>query len=176
MGKGTIVSALLKRFPDLWLSVSTTTRPARSGEVNGRDYEFCSRSDFKSVASEGGFLESFEVFGYLYGTPRKGVIDHLAGGTDVLLEIDVKGALAVREAFPDAILIFISPPSRTEQRQRLIDRGRDDLEVIDQRLALADAEEAQAGKFDAVITNDDLFAAISQVTDILVAHRAGGCD
>jgi len=172
VGKGTIVGALLDRDPSLWYSISATSRPPRPGEVDGRDYRFLSRGDFESLVAEGGFLEWFDVYGDLKGTPRAPVQKHLAAGDDVLLEIDVQGALAVRESFPDAVLVFVRPPSREAQRERLERRGTDAPEVIDRRLAEAEAEEALADRFDAVVVNDAADAAVSEVAAILNRRRA----
>lgn len=173
VGKGTIVEGLRAREPGLWLSVSTTTRVPRPGELEGRDYHFVSREDFERLRSDGDFLESFEVFGNLYGTPRSAVEAHLAAGQDVLLEIDVQGALAVRKAFPQAILVFIRPPSREAQRQRLAGRGRDDEETIAMRLKVAAQEEGEAVHFDYDLVNNDVAEAVDQVAGILMQHQAG---
>ncbi len=171
VGKGTIVRELLERDPSLWYSISATSRPPRPGEIDGRDYRFLSRPDFESLIAEGGFLEWFDVYGDLKGTPRAPVQKHLAAGDDVLLEIDVQGALAVREAFPEAVLVFVRPPSRNAQRERLERRGTDTPETIDRRLAEAEAEEALADRFDAVVVNDRLEPAVEQVAAILTGHR-----
>lgn len=171
VGKGTIVRELLERDPSLWYSISATSRPPRPGEVDGRDYRFLSRPDFESLVAEGGFLEWFDVYGDLKGTPRAPVQKHLGAGGDVLLEIDVQGALAVREAFPEAVLVFVRPPSRKAQRERLERRGTDTPETIDRRLAEAEAEEALADRFDAVVVNDRLEPAVEQVAAILTGHR-----
>ena len=113
-----------------------------------------------------------QVFGNLYGTPRRPLEEHLANGDDVLLEIDVKGALAVREAFPDAVLVFLAPPNREEQRARLTGRASDDPAEIERRLAEAAAEEAVAAQFDHVVVNDDLETALRELTAIVAGQRA----
>jgi len=151
--------------------VSATTRPARPGEVHGRDYNFIDRATFEKWQEHGDFVESFEVFGHYYGTPKRPLIDHLAAGEDVILEIDVQGAMAVRKEFPDAVLVFLRPPSREVQRERLLARAGDALDTIERRLAKADAEEACASEFDLVVVNDDLEAAVAQVAAILEARR-----
>lgn len=174
MGKGTIVRRLLDRDPRLWFSVSATTRPRRADEVDGRDYLFLHRDEFERLRDSGGFLEWFDVYGDLKGTPRAPVEEHLAAGDDVLLEVDVQGALAVRETFPDAVLVFITAPSRDEQRRRLVERGEDDPEVIERRLGRADAEEALADRFDAVVVSDDPDRAADEVAAILRAHLETG--
>jgi guanylate kinase len=111
------------------------------------------------------------VFGHFYGTPRRPLVDHLAAGEDVILEIDVQGAMAVRKTFPEAVLVFLLPPSREVQRERLLARAGDALDSIERRLAKADAEEAYASEFDLVVVNDDLEAAVEQVAAILEARR-----
>jgi guanylate kinase len=165
------VRRLLEREPGLWLSVSAATRAPREGEVDGRDYRFLTRSEFERLRAQGGFLESFDVYGDLKGTPRGPVEEHLAAGDDVLLEVDVQGAMAVREAFPDAVLVFVRPPSREVQRERLLGRGQDDPEAVERRLAAAEAEEALAERFDEIVVNDDADRAAAQVAAILERHR-----
>jgi guanylate kinase len=165
------VQSLLARDPRLWFSVSATTRPRREGEVGGRDYLFLDRGDFEQLRDAGGFLEWFDVYGDLKGTPRAPVEEHLAAGDDVLLEIDVQGALAVRDAHPDAVLVFVRAPSREEQRRRLVARGQDDPDAIERRLAEAAAEEALADRFDAVVVNDDPNRASDEVAAILAGQR-----
>ena len=118
-----------------------------------------------------GFLEWFEVYGDLKGTPRGPVEQHLAAGDDVVLEIDVQGALAVKDRFPDAVLVFVQPPSPDELRRRLLSRPSAASEDIDARLAAAAAEEAQSGAFDAVVVNDDVDTAVDQLAGILAARR-----
>lgn len=171
VGKGTIVRKLLARDRRLWLSVSATTRARKEGEVAGRDYLFVDRSDFGRRCDRGEFLEWFDVYGDLYGTPRAPVEEHLAAGDDVVLEIDVQGALAVKEAFPDAVLVFVKAPSRDEQRRRLLARGREDPAVMERRLARAAAEETAADRFDHVVVNDDVDRAVAEVAAILAGHR-----
>jgi guanylate kinase len=172
-GKGTIVKGLLERDPSLWVSVSWTSRPARDGEVEGVHYHFVSRQEFLAHRDAGGFLEWFEVHGDLKGTPKGPVREHLDAGEDVLLEIDVQGALEVRRQFPEALLVFVLPPSREEQRRRLVGRGTDSPEAIERRLADAIAEEAQGARFDVTVVNDDVDAAVAQVAGILATRRAG---
>ena len=173
VGKGTVVRKLLERDPSIWLSVSVTTRAPRPGEVDGVQYRFVTPEDFEALRSAGGLLEAFEVFGHWYGTPRAPVEEHLAAGQDVLLEIDVQGALAAREGFPDAaLLVFVRPPSREEQRRRLVERGEDGATEIERRLAAAATEEAYAEEFDAVVVNDDVDAAVDEVAGILMSRRS----
>jgi guanylate kinase len=164
---------LLERDPTLSYSVSATTRAPRTGEVEGRDYHFISRAEFESLRDAGGLLEWFEVYGDLKGTPRGPVEDQLAQGRDVVLEIDVQGALAVKQQFPEALLVFVKPPSREEQRRRLLERAQDDPEALARRLAQAEAEERLADRFDAVVVNDDVDRATGEVAAILAARRTG---
>jgi guanylate kinase len=182
-GKGTIVRRLLEDHPELWFSVSATDRPPRPGERDGVDYLFVSRDEFERMRDEGQLLEWFEVFGDLKGTPRGPIEEHLADGEDVLLEVDVKGALAVRQALPQALLVFVKPPSREVQRERLLARAEADaersgepvdLDDIERRLADAAAEEALADQFDAVIVNDNLDRAVADVETLLAARGTPG--
>jgi guanylate kinase len=152
--------------------VSATTRSPRPGEQDGVDYVFLDRATFDKWREHDEFVESFEVFGNFYGTPKRPLVDHLAAGDDVILEIDVQGALAVRKCFPDAVLVFLRPPSREVQRERLVTRAGDPLDTIERRLAKADAEEAYASEFDLVVVNDRLEAAVEQVAAILEARRS----
>jgi guanylate kinase len=172
-GKGTVIRRLLEREPHLWFSVSYATRAPRPGEVDGVDYHFVDRDDFLALRAADGFLESFEVYGDLKGTPRGPVEEHLAAGDDVLLEVDTQGALAVRAQYPEALLVFVKPPSRDEQRRRMLGRAVEVPEDVEQRLAAAEAEEAQAAQFDAVVVNDDVDAAVERVAGILGARRSG---
>ncbi len=172
VGKGTIVRELLRRRPGFWISVSAATRAPRHNEVDGVDYQFISREQFERDRDEGKFLEWFEVFGDLKGTPRAPLEAHLAAGDDVLLELDVKGALAIRKQKPEAVLVFVKPPSREEQRRRLEARGTDSLEAIERRLDGAEVEEAVAATdFDAIIVNDDIGTAVDQLAAILESRR-----
>lgn len=173
VGKGTVGRALLARDDTLAWSVSATTRAPRPGETNGVDYHFVTREQFERLRDSDGFLEWFEVYGQLKGTPRQWVEDRLAAGGDVLLEIDVQGAVAVRERYRDALLIFLRAPNPTVQAQRLRERGSDDPAQVARRLETAAAEEALAERFDAVVINDDLDQAVAEVAAILGARRAG---
>ncbi|HEY5013383.1 MAG TPA: guanylate kinase [Acidimicrobiia bacterium] len=172
VGKGTIVSRLKEREPALSWSVSWTTRAPRAGEVHDVDYHFTTREEFERLRDADGFLEWFEVYGDLKGTPEAAVSEALAAGKDVLLEVDVNGALAVRRKYPEALLVFVRPPSRDEQRLRLERRGQDTPEQIERRLAAAAAEEHQAGNFDFVVENDDVGRAVGEVAAILGRRRA----
>jgi guanylate kinase len=173
-GKGTLGRRLRDHDPGLEWSVSWTSRAARPGETPGVDYHFTTREEFEALRDAGGFLEWFEVYGDLKGTPRAFVTDALDSGHDVLLEIDVQGALAVRAVEPDALLVFVRAPSREEQRRRLESRGADDPEAIERRLDRAAAEEEIAREqFDAIIVNDDVDRAAAELAAIVESRRSG---
>ena len=172
VGKGSIVHALLERDPTLWFSVSMNTRAQRPGEQDGVDYWFVDRAEFERVRDEGGLLEWFQVYDDLKGTPRGPVDEHLAAGDDVLLELDVQGARAIKAAYPDAVLVFVKPPSREAQRERLFTRDPGaDPDALERRLDQAEAEEREASDFDHVVVNDDLSRAVDEVAAILRARR-----
>jgi guanylate kinase len=169
VGKGTVVEQLRRRVPTLWESVSVTTRAPRPAEVAGQDYRFVSRSEFEALRDSDGFLEWFEVFDDLYGTPRAPVEQRLAAGDDVLLEIDVQGALRVKELLPEAVLVFLTPPTFEELERRLRDRGTESPEELARRLGEARQELERAPDFDVVVVNDDLERAVGEVAGILTA-------
>lgn len=172
VGKGSIVRALRERFPHLWFSVSLNTRAPRPGEVDGVDYWFVDHEEFVRLRDAGGLLEWFQVYDDLKGTPKAPVEAAIAAGDDVILELDVQGAKAVRAQFPDAVLVFVRPPSREVQRERLFARDpHTDPAVLERRLDHAEAEEAQAADFDVVVVNDDLALAVDEVAAILQARR-----
>jgi guanylate kinase len=156
-------------------SVSWTTRAPREGERDGIDYRFVTRDAFEALRDAGGFLEWFEVYGDLKGTPKQYVVDELAAGHDVMLEIDVQGARAVKAALPEALLVFVRTPSREEQRRRLEGRAKvtgEDAESIERRLArAADEERIGASEFDAVVVNDHVERATGEVAAILANRR-----
>ncbi|MGH9039127.1 MAG: guanylate kinase [Acidimicrobiia bacterium] len=174
VGKGTVADALCLREPELWLSVSATTRSPRPGEVDGREYLFLDQPTFEKWEENGDFVESATVYGRRYGTPRRPLEERLADGEDVLLEIDIQGALTVQAAFPEAVLVFLRPPSRQVQGERLEGRAADDPDEIARRLAQAEAEEAMAARFDHVVVNDRLETAVGEVAAILAGHRTPG--
>jgi guanylate kinase len=170
-GKSSLVSALLARDPEIALSVSCTTRAARPGELDGREYHFIDRPEFARRQAVGDFLESAEVHGNLYGTSRSVLAGHLAAGHDVLLEIDWQGAQQVRAAFASAIGIFILPPSIETLEERLRKRGQDSPEVIARRLLAAGGEIAHAPEFDFVIVNEDFGHALEELVAVVRACR-----
>jgi len=166
-GKGTVVKEVLSRHPGVLLSISTTTRPARRGERNGVEYDFVPVQTFLGMRDRGEFLESAEVHGNLYGTPRAPVEAALATGRDVICELDIQGALAVKRGKPDAILIFIEPPSFEELGRRLKHRGTEDPAQVFKRLEAAYEEVKEKAAYDHVIVNDDVGAAADALVRIL---------
>ncbi|PKO35147.1 MAG: guanylate kinase [Betaproteobacteria bacterium HGW-Betaproteobacteria-7] len=170
-GKTTLVRLLLEREPEVQLSISFTTREPRPGEQNGREYHFIDSGEFRAMIDAHEFLEWAEVHGNFYGTSKKWIADRLAAGADVLLEIDWQGAQQVRKLFPEAIGIFILPPSMEELTRRLTGRGTDSREVISRRLAAAQAEMRHVGEFDYVIINDQLEPALEDLRAVVRASR-----
>jgi len=167
VGKGTLVRGLLGRHPQLWLSVSATTRPPREGEVEGEHYFFLSPEDFERRVKEGGFLEWATFAGNSYGTPRAAVEQRLAAGQPVLLEIELEGARQVRRTFPAGLQIFVAPPSFQELERRIRGRGTDQEEAIRKRLARAQEELAAATEFDAVLVNGTLDVAALELEQLM---------
>lgn len=168
-GKTTLVRLLLEQQAEIQLSISHTTRQPRPGEQDGREYHFTTVEAFRAMIERGEFLEWAEVHGNFYGTSKQRIADQLAAGIDVLLEIDWQGAQQVRKIFPEAIGIFILPPSMAELERRLTGRGTDAPEVIARRLAAAQAEMRHADEFDYVIINNKLEEALA---DLLAVARA----
>ncbi len=167
VGKGTIIRKLLSRHPQLYLSISATTRTPRRGERDGKHYYFLSRPEFEQMIESGQLLEWAEYAGNYYGTPRAKVEEQLAQGKSVLLEIELVGARTIKETFPQALRFFILPPSTPELERRLRGRGKDAPEVIERRLERAKIEIAAAGEFDLQIVNDDLEKAIAAISTAL---------
>lgn len=170
-GKTTLVRLLLEGELDVQLSVSYTTRDPRPGEADGREYHFVDTAEFRAMIERHEFLEWAEVHGNFYGTSKKWIADQLAGGRDVLLEIDWQGAQQVRSLFTEAIGIFILPPSMEELTRRLTGRGTDSAAVISRRLAAAQAEMRHVGEFDYVIINDQLDQALDDLRAVVRASR-----
>lgn len=169
-GKGTICAALREQMPNLVYSVSMTTRQPRTGEVEGVNYFFRSVDTFKELMAEGAFLEYAQVYDNFYGTPKQHVLDLLDEGKSVILEIDIQGAMQVKEHYSEGVFIYIVPPSLEVLSQRIIGRGTDSKEVIDKRLSLATSELALAHRYDYIVVNDKLDDAVDRVRSILVAE------
>ncbi|WP_367106315.1 guanylate kinase [uncultured Psychrobacter sp.] len=170
-GKTSLVKQLLATTNDLTVSISHTTRPPRPGEIDGQHYHFTTINTFKEAINDGKFLEYAEVFGNYYGTSEQSVRTQLQAGIDVILEIDWQGALQVKNIFPDAIMIFILPPSIASLRQRLSTRAQDSTDVIEQRLAGSVTEISQYVHADYVVINDNFEVALTELKAIIVADR-----
>ena len=172
VGKGTINLSLISRNSDIRMSVSATTRQPRPGEIDGVHYFFKTEEEFQKMIESGAFLEYMRVFNtHYYGTPKSFVEQELAEGRSVILEIDVQGAMRVKAAYPDAVLIFIAPPSMSELKSRLIHRGTESSEAIDRRFETAYQEMKYIDRYDYVVVNDILDLAIARTEDIIVAER-----
>ncbi|MFN8015168.1 MAG: guanylate kinase [Acidimicrobiia bacterium] len=169
VGKGTLVNELMKKMPELYLSISATTRAPRPHEEEGIHYFFLNQDDFLELAIGGGMLEYFEVYGEWKGTPKAPIEDNLNSGRSVVLEIDVQGAMKIKELYPEAFLIFVKAPSEEIQRRRLLEREDPSMtpEILEKRLAAAHKEEQVIPKFSALIINDDLNRALSELCAIV---------
>jgi guanylate kinase len=175
VGKGTLVRSLLQRHPNLYLSTSVTTRSPRPGEVDGKNYYFVSRSQFEQMVVNGELLEWAEFAGNYYGTPRLPVIQKIQQGKWVLLEIELKGARQIRQTFPEALNIFLLPPSLSELEYRIRNRGQDSEEAIIRRLKRAQEEIDAADEFDLQIVNDNFEEALRQIEAALLMPEPVGC-
>lgn len=172
VGKGTLDKALLERHQDMKLSVSATTRAPRPGEIDGVHYFFKTEEEFKAMIERNEFLEYMHVFQTnYYGTPRSFVEEQLSRGIDVILEIDVQGAIKVKKAFPNAVMIFIAPPSMAELKSRLIGRNTETLEQIEKRFATAEKEIAMLPEYEYVVTNDVVEMAVNRMEAIITAEK-----
>lgn len=165
-GKGTVCSELLKNS-NMFLSVSTTSRDIREGEIEGVTYNYTTPEKFREMAENGYMLEWAVYGGNYYGTPKKSVTDRLEAGENVLLEIDVQGALKVKQSYEDAVLIFIAPPSAEELRNRLEKRGRETAAQIEERIKAAEFEFANSDKYDYIVVNDDLDLCVGKIRSIM---------
>ena len=173
VGKGTLIRTLRERMPELELSVSATTRGPRPGEADGVDYHFLSDAEFQRRVDAGDFVEHATYSGRRYGTLRSELDRRTGAGAPVVLEIEVQGARQVRETMPEAIRVFIAPPSREALRTRLVGRGTDDAEQVAARLRTADAELAAQDEFAHVVVNDRLDDAVEELTGIVRAALHG---
>lgn len=169
VGKGTLMRLLLRRHPELYLSISVTTRAPRAGEVHGRDYYFVSRSEFEQMVANNQLLEWAEFAGNCYGTPRAAVENQIRQGTWVVLEIELQGARQIFKTFPNALGIFILPPSMLELEQRLRHRASESEEAIVRRLERAKTEVNAVDEFDIRVVNDDLELALDRIEAVLFA-------
>jgi guanylate kinase len=171
-GKGTLVGRLVKDRPECVFSISSTTREKRGGEQDGVQYEFVTRQEFERRRSAGFFLEWAEVHGQMYGTPGRFVDEQVKQGRVVVLDVDVQGGASVRRARPDAVSVFVYPPSIDALRQRLLHRATDSAEVVERRLKNAPGELSQYREYDYLVMNDDLEQASRRLTNIVDAERA----
>jgi len=173
-GKGTLLKALFRSLPDLAYSISCTTRPPRPGEREGVDYRFISAEGFEELAAAGAFLEEASVHGHRYGTLREDVGRQLEAGRDVVLEIDVQGARQIKRRFPEAVLLFVLPPSLGELERRLRTRGTENEESVILRLKNAECEMEEVGDYDHSIVNDDFVRAVAELRAIVKHYREQG--
>lgn len=171
-GKGTIMNELLKRYDNYALSVSATTRDPRPGEEEGKAYFFKTTDEFEKMIAKDELIEYARYVNNYYGTPRAYVEEQLEAGKDVILEIEIQGALKVKEKFPDTLLLFVTPPTAVELRNRLVGRGTETMDVIEGRLARAVTESEGMEKYDYLIINDELDACVEEVHRIIQGeHR-----
>ena len=171
-GKGTVLAQVLARRPDLYFSVSFTTRPPRQGEQDGVNYHFVTREEFQARIDRGEFLEYAEYVGNYYGTSMQVIREKLEQGIDVILEIEIQGAAKVREKMPEAVSLFLVPPSFEELSRRLRSRGTDSEEKIQQRLEVARREVREIEQYDYIVVNDTVDRAVEEILAILTAE---GC-
>lgn len=174
-GKGTLMKELLKRYDNYALSVSATTRQPREGEKDGEDYFFVNREYFQQMIEEGRLVEYAQYVNHYYGTSRDYVEKKMAEGKDVILEIEIQGALKVKKRFPDALLIFVTPPSAGELRRRLVGRGTETIEVINARLRRAAEEASGMEAYDYLLINDEIDACVEQMHQLITLQHSKTC-
>ena len=171
-GKGTLMKELLKRYDNYALSISATTRAPREGETDGKEYFFVTKEQFEKMRDERKLVEYAQYVNNYYGTPKEYVEQKMAEGKDVILEIEIQGALKVKKRFPDALLLFVTPPSAEELRRRLVGRGTETLEVINARLARAAEEASGMEAYDYLLINDDLDRCVEEMQQLIqLQHR-----
>lgn len=170
-GKGTLMKALLEKYNNYALSISATTRGPRAGEVHGREYFFKTKEEFEEMIAWDALIEYACYVGNYYGTPRAYVEEQMALGKDVILEIEIQGARKIKEKYPEAVLLFVSPPSAKELKNRLIGRGTESLEVIENRLSRAAEEAVGIEEYDYFVVNDKIEACVEQVHQIMQSEH-----
>ncbi|WP_428863707.1 guanylate kinase [Clostridium sediminicola] len=170
-GKGTICKELLNYDDNYWLSVSATTRAPRKGEVDGVNYYFLSKENFIEKIDKNQFLENAEVYGNYYGTPKESVLSKIEAGKDVILEIDIQGALKVKETYPEGVFIFILPPSMEELKRRIINRGSETDESLVTRFKSAYKEVNYVSKYNYAVINDEVQSAVKKIESIITAEK-----
>lgn len=173
-GKGTIVKELVKRY-GYSVSVSCTTRSPRPGEVDGVDYHFKTREEFENLIDYNGFIEYAQYVDNYYGTPRKFVEQEMEKGHNVILEIEVQGAMNIKKQYPDAVLMFVTAPSAQVLRERLIGRGSEDIDTVNRRMTRAVTESTMIGDYDYLVVNDDLDQCVSHVHAIVESEESKTC-
>ena len=170
-GKGTLVNELLKQFDNYALSISATTRKPRGQEVDGKEYFFKSTEEFEKMIAQGELIEYANYVGNYYGTPKTYVEEQLNAGKDVILEIEIQGALKVKEKFPETLLLFVTPPSAAILKDRLVGRGTETMDVVEMRMRRA-AEEAEGlASYDYIVVNDDLQTCVKQMHNIIQSEH-----
>ena len=174
-GKGTLMRALLEKYHNYALSVSATTRQPREGETDGKDYFFVSQEKFKQMIEEEQLIEYAQYVNHYYGTPKEYVLRQMAEGKDVILEIEIQGALAIKRQFSNALLLFVLPPSAQELRRRLVGRGTESLDVIEARLRRAFDEAEGMDSYDYILVNDDVDACVEDMHELIKAQHLRVC-
>ncbi len=171
-GKGTLMKALLEKYDNYALSISATTRAPREGEQDGREYFFKTREEFEQMIENDQLVEYAQYVGNYYGTPKDYVFSNLQSGKDVLLEIEIQGALKIKKKFPEAVLIFITPPDAKELKKRLVSRGTESLEKIQARLKRAGEEAQGMEEYDYLLVNDEIDRCVDEMHRLIMAMRA----
>lgn len=170
-GKGTVMKRLIEKYQSYALSISATTRAPREGEVNGREYFFKTVEEFKEMIARDELIEYAQYVNNFYGTPKHYVEEQLKAGRNVILEIEIQGALKIKEKFPDAVLMFIVPPSAKVLKERLIGRGTESLDVVNARLKRAVEEAEGVEAYDYVVVNDDLETCVEDINEIILSEQ-----
>jgi len=170
-GKGTLCKALREQMPELKYSISATTRAPRAGEVEGVNYYYITKEKFDEMLAQGEFLEWAKVYDNYYGTPKKQVMESLERGEDIILEIDIQGAMQIKKHYPKGVFIFILPPSIRELEKRITNRGTDSEEVIKKRLSCVQEELAYVSEYDYVVINDEVQTAVEKLKAIIIAEK-----
>lgn len=176
-GKGTLMKALLERYDNYALSISETTRSPRQGEEHGREYFFVSEEAFKQEIAEDALIEYAQYVNHYYGTPKNYVFSKMAEGKDVILEIEIQGALKVKEKFPETVLLFVMPPSVEELKRRLVGRGTESMDVINARLKRAAVEADGMDSYDYILINDDIETCVKKMHELIqTQHNRTSCN
>lgn len=170
-GKGTIMKALLEKYDNYALSISATTRKPREGEVHGREYFFLSVEEFEDMIADDQFIEHARYVSNYYGTPRSYVEEKMAEGKDVILEIEIQGALKVKEKFPETLLVFVVPPSAEALKNRLVGRGTETMDVIESRMARALEEAEEMDSYDYILVNDSVEKAVEDLHNLIQSQH-----